>query len=98
MGFVLFENGKIIGEVEDWIFSQNPPQYKEVLGKTVLASKANDQCTFTSPKPIHKKGHFTIRANQTMELSLQVTKVQNGTLVTATVLSQSPLKMKSTKS
>ena len=95
MGFVLYESGKVIGELEDWVFSQNPPQYKDVLGKTVLASKANDQCTFTSPKPIHKKGKFTILADQKTELSIQVTKVQNGTSVTATVLSQSPIKIKS---
>lgn len=86
MAYILFEKGKKIGEISDWILNIRPAELKNVLGKEVLMPKPKDQCTFTSPKPIPKRSDLILIFDRKVEYILKVTFVRGGTFVTADVL------------
>ena len=86
MAYILFEKGKKIGEISDWILNLRPAEIKNVLGKEVLMLKPKDQCTFTSPKPIPKRSDLILIFDRKVEYILKVTFVRGGTFVTADVL------------
>lgn len=88
MAHVLYENGKKVGEVTDWIQTERLPQTKLVLGKSIITQKLNDQCTFTSPKVVSRKSELTIITDKVLKLSLGDVKVKDGTYVTATIALQ----------
>ena len=86
MAYILFEKGKKIGEISDWILNLRPAEIKNVLGKEVLMPKPKDQCTFTSPKPIPKRSDLILIFDRKVEYILKVTFVRGGTFVTADIL------------
>ena len=88
MACVLFEKGKKIGEISDWIWIQKPAQIKNVLGKEVLMPKPQDQCTFTSPKPIPKRSDLILICDRKIEYVLKTTYVRGGTFVTADIIQE----------
>lgn len=85
MSAVLYSNGKLIGEISNWENTQTPPEYKTFLGKTVLVSKANDQCTFVSPKPVHRKDALVLVFDKKEKLILQTLKISTSLVVTALI-------------
>ena len=88
MACILFENGKKIGEISDWILIQKPAQIKNVLGKEVLMPKPKDQCTFTSPKPIPRRSDLILICDRKIEYFLKATYVRGGTFVTADIIQE----------
>ncbi len=82
---ILFENGKKVGEVSDWILSDRPAERRMLLGKEVMMPKPKDQCTFASPKLIGKKSELVVIEDSQKRYVLKDVKVRAGTLVTATV-------------
>ena len=92
MSMILFRNGKIVGPISDWQNAEVPPEYKEVLGKTVLVSKANDSCTFTSPKPLNRRDELTIVDEGRATLVLQIKRIVSGLQVSAIIKEKRPLR------
>ncbi len=86
MGYILYESGKKVGELEDWNLIQHPAEVKNVLGKEFVSRKPYDECSFTSPKPVNRKGQFTVIQDKKTEYVLEATSIKNGTVVVATVL------------
>ena len=91
MKSILYENGKRIGEISDWVVAKNEPVYKNVLGKTVLSVPANSECSFISPKPVNRKSQLTLIQDGKVELTLQVKSVKGATFVAALIISQKDL-------
>lgn len=91
MAYVLYQNGKKIGEVREWQLKDMPAEVRNVLGKEILMKKPKDQCTFISPKPVERKSRLTMICDGKTELVLQQTFVKDGTVVTATVLESKTL-------
>lgn len=91
MAFILYDQGKKVGEVSDWIVESNPPVYKDVLGKTVLATPANDGCSFVSPKPVNRKTQLKIIEAERIEYDLKIVRVQDHTRITAKILAKTNL-------
>ncbi len=87
MALILYENGKKIGEISDWVLIPDTPTYKTFLGKTVLAPPAKDICTFTSPKPINRKSKLIVIESGKSEFNLEIKTVRGSTAVTATIIS-----------
>ncbi len=92
MAYILFEKGKRIGEISDWILTLRPAEIKNILGKEVLMPKPKDQCTFTSPKPIPKRSDLILIFDRKVEYILKVTFVRGGTFVTADILDTRTIK------
>ena len=90
MAQVLFDKGKKLGEVSEWILIPYKPIYKEVLGKNVLMPATNDLCSFVTPKPVSRKTQLTILEDQKRELVLQIKSVK-GMTVTAFITSRNNL-------
>ena len=88
MAFILFENGKKIGEISDWVVESHEPVFKNVLGKVVLSVPANNGCTFASPKPINRKSQLTVIQDGKLEFTLQIKSVKGATFVTALITSK----------
>jgi hypothetical protein len=88
MAYILFENGKKIGEISDWAVSAHEPVYKNVLGKVVLSVPANNECSFVSPKPVSRKSELVVLENGKLQMTLQVKAVKGATFVTALIISQ----------
>ena len=86
MAYVLFENGKKLGDIKDWTLTDRPAVHKVVLGKEIVTPKPKDLVTFTSPKPVKRKNSFTVVQDQKIEFVIQVTNVKDHTLVTGEVL------------
>lgn len=86
MAIILYDNGARLGEVTDWQIANKPSVYKTFLGKTVLSTPANDECTFISPKPVKRKSNLMIVENGKREYHLQVIKVTGSTSVAAKIL------------
>ncbi len=84
--FILFDQGKKLGEISDWTVQALPPVYKNVLGKTVLSTPANNECRFVSPKPVKRKSILSIIEDGKWEYLLQIVSVKEATLVTAKIL------------
>ena len=82
MTHVLFDQGKRIGEVSDWKVTPYEPEYKDVLGKSVMMPAKNDLCSFITPKPVSRKTQLTIVEDGKRELVLQI-KAVKGMTVTA---------------
>ena len=94
MAMILFDAGKKIGEISDWSVATLEPVYKNVLGKTVLSTPANDECTFVSPKPVNRKSDLVIIENGTHEIKLRLVKVTGGTNIIAKITGKEKLKKK----
>ena len=92
MAFIVFENGKKLGEVENWSQREDPPTYKTFLGKTALLKPANNECTFVSPKPVRRKAILKIIQDQKTEYTVEVLKAIGGTEITAKILETKSLK------
>lgn len=90
--YVLFEKGKMIGEVSDWILTERSAEVKNILGKEVLMPKPKDQCSFTSPKPIPRKSDLIVIYDRKIEFVLKITNVRGGTFVTADILKKSKIR------
>ncbi len=86
MAYLLYDNdGKKIGEISEWKHEVAPPAYKTFLGKTVLMTPANDECSFVSPKPVRRKDILTIVADAKTRYTVEVMKAVGGTQVTAKI-------------
>ena len=88
MAYILFDQGKRIGEISDWKVAAVPATYKNVLGKSFLSVPANDECTFISPKPVNRKSQLVVIEDGKWEIALQLKNVKGGTEVTAKILSR----------
>ena len=86
MAYILFADGKKIGEISDWDVALQEPVYKNVLGKIVLSVPANDECTFVSPKPVNRKSKMTVIQDGKKEFILQIKAVKGATFVTAKIV------------
>jgi hypothetical protein len=76
MPYILFDHGKKIGEISDWTVEAREPVYKNVLGKTVLSTPANNECSFVCPKPVNrKKSQLTVVQDGKLEFTLQIKTV-----------------------
>lgn len=88
MAYILYDQGKKIGEISGWVMTSFEPTYKNVLGKTILAAAAKSECTFVSPKPVNRKSKLVVIQDGKQELTLQVKAVKGATFVTAVIVSQ----------
>lgn len=91
MAYILFENGKKVGEISDWNVATQEPVFKNVLGKVVLSVPANNECSFVSPKPVNRKSKLIVIKDGAREFDLQVKTVKGATFVTALIISQKDL-------
>lgn len=91
MAYILFENGKKVGEISDWTVASQEPVYKNVLGKVVLSVPANNECSFVSPKPVNRKSKLIVIKDGVREFNLQVKSVKGATAVTALIIFQKDL-------
>ncbi len=82
---VLFSDGKEVGEIFDWTQRSDPPAYKTFLGKTVLMTPANTECTFTSPKPVNRRAKLSIVEDDNVSFELEILKVTHGTKIVARI-------------
>ena len=86
MAKILYRNDKIIGEITEWENTQSPPEYRDVLGKTVLVNNGNSKCTFTSPKPLNKRDHLVVISEEdNSKLVLNIVKITSGLHVSAII-------------
>lgn len=85
MARVLYDDKKLIGEVLEWTQRSDPPAYKTFLGKTVLMTPANVECSFVSPKPVNRRSKLTIVEDKNKRLILDIVKVIGGTNVIAKI-------------
>ena len=93
MAYILFDQGKKLGEIENWQVTPYVPVYKNVLGKMVLAVAQKDECTFVSPKPVNRRSELVVIENGKLEFVLQVKSVK-GTTVIAAITSQKEVSKK----
>ena len=91
MAFILFDHGKKIGEISDWVVASHEPVFKNVLGKVVLSVPANNECTFVSPKPLTRRSQLTVIQDNKLEFTLQIKSVKGATFVTALIISKKEL-------
>lgn len=87
MAYILFDQGKKIGEISDWTVIVHEPTYKNVLGKIILSTPANNECSFVSPKPVNRKSQLIVIQDGKKEFVLQVKAVKGGTFVSALIVS-----------
>lgn len=97
MNYILFSDGKEIGEISEWKLTERPAIKKQVLGKEIGVQEQNDECQFVSPKPVKWKSklwlisiaesssRLSTGANHSIKLVLADLKVAHGTMITATV-------------
>jgi hypothetical protein len=85
MARILYDGTTKIGEIEDWTKREEPATYKTFLGKTALLAPANNECTFTSPKPVSRKSKLTVVEDSKTRYVLEVQKVVGGTQVIAKI-------------
>jgi hypothetical protein len=86
MAKILYRNDKIVGEITEWENTQSPPEYRDVLGKTVLVNSGNNKCTFTSPKPLNKRDHLVVISEEdNSKLVLNIVKITSGLHVSAII-------------
>jgi hypothetical protein len=88
MASILYDDGKKIGEISEWTRKSEPAAYKTFLGKTALMTPANDECSFTSPKPVNRKSKLTVVEDSKTRYVLEVVKVVGGTQITAKIKEQ----------
>ncbi len=91
MAHILYENGKKIGEISEWVRTERLPVPKVVLGKSIVTQKLNDQCTFESPKAVNRKSVLSIIVDASERLLLKDIHVRAGTYVTATIAEQTKI-------
>lgn len=87
MAFILYDQGKKLGEVENWVVVKNKSEYKNILGKQVLAAAKYDECSFVSPKPVERRSSLVVIENGQFEYQLKVKWVE-GTTIKADITSQ----------
>ncbi len=97
MAYILFDHGKKVGEISDWVVEAREPVYKNVLGKVVLSVPANNECTFVSPKPVNRKSQLVVVQDGQCEYALQLKGVKGGTFVNALIVTQKDLSKKINK-
>ena len=86
MSKILYRNDSVVGEISSWENTQSPPEYRDVLGKKVLINKGNNRCTFTSPKPLHKRDRlFILSEEDGLKFILEVVKITSGLQVSAII-------------
>ena len=86
MGYILFDHNKKVGEISAWSVAALPPVYKSVLGKIVLSTPANDECSFISPKPVNKRSKLTVILDRKWKFTLLLKSVKGSTSVIAKIL------------
>lgn len=91
MPYILYENGKKIGEISDWKITELPAPTRMVLGKLITLPKPKDQCTFVSPKPVQRKSELLVVQDNKFEFQIRSTYVKDGTFITGDVLDQRKL-------
>jgi hypothetical protein len=82
---ILFSDGKEVGEISEWSQRSDPPAYKTFLGKTVLMTPANTECSFTSPKPVNRRSKLSIVEDNKVTHELEILKVTHGTKIVAKI-------------
>ncbi len=87
MAYVLYDEGKKIGEVVNWTVIPYVPVYKNILGKIVLSVPKNDECSFVSPKPINRKANLIVIENGIIEYKLVIKSVKGSTSILAEIAS-----------
>lgn len=90
MARILYDQGKKLGEISDWVFTASEPVHKNVLGKMVVMPATGDLCSFVTPKPVSRKTQLTIIEDQKTELVLQIKSVK-GMTVTAAIVTRNNL-------
>lgn len=80
---ILYVDGTKLGEISEWTQKAEPPTYKTFLGKAVLLTPANDECSFVSPKPVNRRSKLTIVTESGEKLELNILKVIGGTKIQA---------------
>lgn len=93
MAYILFDQGKKIGEIENWQVTPYVPVYKNVLGKMILAVAQKDECSFVSPKPVNRRSELVVIENGKREYVLQVKSVKAMTVI-ASIVSQKEISKK----
>ena len=91
MAFILYDQGKKLGEISEWTITTQVPVYKNILGKTVLSVPAKDECSFVSPKPVTRKSKLTVIEDAKLKFELEVKSVVGGTVVVAAILSRAKI-------
>ena len=91
MAFILFENGKKIGEISDWKVIPYVPVLKNILGKMVMGVPAKDECSFVSPKPINRKSKLAVFEDGKLQYDLDIKSVKGSTSITAAIVSKKSL-------
>ena len=94
MAYILFDSGKKIGEISEWAVAAHEPTYKNVLGKMVLSTPANNECTFISPKPVKRKSQLVVVQDGQLQFNLQIKAVKGATFVTAFIISEDKISTK----
>lgn len=88
---ILYENGKKVGEIEDWVLTERQAEKRVVLGKEIFMPKPKDQVTFASPKVVGRKSDLVVIDDNKIHYRLDEIKVKAGTLVTASVAERTRL-------
>ena len=86
MSYILFDHNKKVGEISAWSVADLPPVYKNVLGKIVLSTPANDECSFISPKPVNRRSKLTVILDRKWKFTLLLKSVKGSTSVIAKIL------------
>lgn len=94
MAYILFDHGKKVGEISEWVVAVHEPTYKNVLGKIVLSVPANNECTFVSPKPVNRRSELVVIQDGKREFKLRLKGVKGATFVTAIIVSQHEISRK----
>lgn len=87
MAYILYDQGKKLGEIEGWAVTPYVPVQKNVLGKIVMGVPQPDECTFVSPKPVNRRSELTVIEDGKHHYVLKVKSVI-GTTVIASILSR----------
>lgn len=88
MTYILYDHGKKIGEISEWVAASQEPIYKNILGKVVLSAPAQVECSFVSPKPVNRKSQLTVIQDEKLEYTLKIKKVNGATFVSALIIGQ----------
>jgi hypothetical protein len=93
MGHVLYQDGKLIGEISDWTVVERPAEVKVILGKVIETDKRpTGECHFISPKPLGRRSKLSVIIDGKIEVSIRQTYIKGGTEVTAKIISEKPLR------
>ena len=92
MSYILFDAGKKVGEISDWLTVDKPAEKKTVLGKEIVTKeKSGQRVTFVSPKPMNRRSQLTVVFDKKIEYVLKQTKIVGGTEIAADIVSTKTL-------